>query len=130
MLTPNEQRLHQSYFPTEAAVQRALPSTKSYQTPHNYYGGFASGGPTANPFMPEGDHRGRAVALKSNVILDDTHSVSTTNPQYYHHRQNGQIGYGQQSASRVSDRIYAKAQVSNGQSPDLQSGVDDIADNS
>jgi hypothetical protein len=31
MLTPNEQRMHPSYFPNEAAMQSALLSTKSYQ---------------------------------------------------------------------------------------------------
>jgi len=56
-----------------------------------------------NPFI------GDDVYRQARMFLDETNSLTTNNPQYYHYKQNGQIGFGQKSSSRVSDRIYEKA---------------------
>ena len=105
MLTPNEQRMHSSYFPNEAGLQRALPSTKSYQTPVTQSNQLGSSG---NPFMTATDGIGVSGGANANrrgnsnslqmVPLDtghETNSVSTANAQYYYLKGNGQIGFGQ-----------------------------------
>ena len=103
MLTPNEQRMHQSYFPNEMVEMRgAQPSTtKSYQAPMSMdpVSGFLSGSaPTANPFaadhQAEGHGHGQAAGTRmpfgaSVGVLnnDETNSVSTAHPQHYYYRQ-------------------------------------------
>ena len=78
MLTPNEQRMHQNYFPNDSGLQlqRPFPSTKSYQTPGN---GIMSN--TANPFMADAAAN-NVPPFKGGLLLDDSNSVSTTNPHY------------------------------------------------
>ena len=63
MLTPNEQRMHSSYFPNDAGLQRALPSTKSYQTPVTQSNQLGSSG---NPFMTATDGIGISGGANAN----------------------------------------------------------------
>ena len=112
MLTPNEHRMHPSYFPNDdgAMLVKALPSTKSYQAP-------MTGSDAANPFlgMDDQDEEDANMAFNKqhslHLLMDESNSQSTVNPpvQYYYHKQNGQIGFGQMSQSRASDRIYDRA---------------------
>lgn len=105
MLTPNEQRMHSSYFPNDAGLQRAMPSTKSYQTPVTYGNSNLNG--SQSPFMAATDgvgasggaivnHRGNSHSLNMAPLDtgNETNSVSTANPQYYYLKGNGLIGVG------------------------------------
>ena len=88
--------MHSSYFPSDTGLQRALPSTKSYQTPVTYN---QSNLGSSNPFMSAAaaNHRGNNSQSLQMAPLDtgnDTNSVSTANPQYYYMKGNGQIGFG------------------------------------
>lgn len=68
--------MHPSYFPNDdgAMLPKALPTTKSYQTPVTYQDSDA-----ANPFLADQDPPSK-LPIKSSLLLDDSNSQSTVNP--------------------------------------------------